>query len=280
VREDLKRLLPLRRGSQRCPDCDEFITADAMNIREGVALCPGCGTLSRLSELNTSARSIGEILSRPPSGCSIVSDGQRVTVTASMRSLAGFLLPAAFALFWNSITLLFVLIAIAGLYANLVGPLPNWFPAPGMKDGKPEMNGGPMDLGETLFLCIFLIPFVAVGIGMVAAAVLNLLGKVELIIDEFDSYVVTGVGFLKWKKRFDPSEVKAVVFGARAWQSEGQSNKIIEISADRSVKFGSMLQSDRLEWLRAALREIFFANGRDSRLPNLSVPHWLSQNAP
>lgn len=251
-----------------------------MNIREGVALCPGCGTLTRLSELNTSARSIGEILSRPPSGCSIVSDGQRLTATAAMQSLPGFLLPAAFALFWNSITSLFVLIAIAGLYANLVGPLPNWFPAPGMKDGKPEMNGAPMNLGETLFLCLFLIPFVAIGIGMVAAAVLNLLGKVEVIIDEFDSCVATGVGFLKWKKRFDPREVKAVVFGARAWQSEEEeTNKLIEISADRRVKFGSMLQSDRLEWLRAALREIFFANRRDNRLPNLSVPHWLSRNA-
>lgn len=279
MRENVKRLLQLGRGSQRCPDCDELITADAMNIREGVALCPGCGTLSRLSELNRSARSIGEILSRPPSGCSIVSDGQRLTATAAMRSLPDFLLQAAFALVWNSSISVFLLIAIAGLYTNLVGPLPNWFPAPGMKNGKPELNGGPMDLGTTLFLCIFLIPFVAIGIGIVAAAVLNLLGKVEVIIDEFDSYVATGVGFLKWKKRFDPREVKAVAFGARAWQNEGESNTLIEISADRSVKFGSMLQSDRLEWLRAALREIFFANGGDSRLPNVSVPHWLSQNA-
>ena len=174
---------------------------------------------------------------------------------------------------------MFVLIAIAGLYANLIGPLPQWFPAPGLKDGKPEMNGGPMNLGMTWFLCIFLIPFVAIGIGMAGAALLNLLGKVEVFIDEFDSYVATGVPFLKWKKRFDPREVMAVEFGARAWQSDGESNRLIEMTADRSVKFGSMLQSDRLEWLRAVLREIFLSSNADSRLSNVPALLWLSRKS-
>lgn len=275
-----KLLLRLGHGFRRCPDCDQAVTSEDMNIKEGVALCPGCGRLSRLSELSASARSIGEVLASPPSGCSIVSDGQRVTATASMRSLPGFVLAATFALFWNSITSVFVLIAVEGLYTNLIGPLPNWFPAPGMKDGKPEMNGGPMNLGMTLFLCIFLIPFVAVGTGMVAAAVLNLLGKVEVIVDEFDSHVATGVSFLKWRRRFDPRTVTAVDFGGQACQADRQSSRSIVISADRSVTFGSMLPSDRLEWLRAAIREILLAAGPESRLPSGSSPRWLSRHSP
>jgi hypothetical protein len=276
----LKRLLLNGLGSQRCPDCDELLTSDAMNIKEGVALCPGCGKLSRLSDLNTSGRSITEILARPPAGCSINSDGQCVVVTASLRSLAGFLFASGFALFWNGITSVFVLIAIAGLYTNLIGPLPHWFPAPGMKEGKPEMNGGPMDLGMTLFLCIFLIPFVTVGIGMVGVAVMNLIGKVEVVIDEFDSYSATGMGFLRWKQRFDPREVRAVEFGTTAWQSDGGRNKLIEIRANRTVKFGSMLQCDRLEWLRAVLRQLLLLQYDDrgvSTCPNLV---WLSRTAP
>jgi hypothetical protein len=117
----LKDLLSIGFGSQRCPGCDVLITSDAINIKERVALCPGCGRLSRLSELNTSGRSIAEILAQPPAGCSVVSDGHRVTTTVSLRLLAGFLVSAAFALFWNSITSVFVLIAVAGLYIQ-----PRW----------------------------------------------------------------------------------------------------------------------------------------------------------
>jgi hypothetical protein len=269
----LKRLLPIGFGSQRCPVCDALITSDVINIKEGVALCPGCGKLSRLSELNTSGRSIAEILAQPPAGCSIVSDGQRVTATVSLRSLAGFLFPAGFALFWNSITSVFVLI-------DVVGPLPNWFPAPGLKDGKPEMNGGPMDLGMTLFLCVFLIPFVTVGIGMAGAAIMNLIGKVEVVIDEFDSYVATGFAFLRWKKRFDPREVQAVEFGSTPWQSDGGSNRLIEIKANRSVKFGSMLHSDRMEWLRAVLWQTLLPQNDDNQASTHPRLAWLSRKPP
>jgi hypothetical protein len=275
----LKRMLPIGFGSQRCPDCDELIASEAINIKEGFALCPQCGKLSRLSELNISNRSVAEILAQPPAGCRITSDGQQVTATVSLRSIAGFLFPAAFALFWNSITSVFVLIAIAGLYTNLIGPLPNWFPAPGLKDGKPEMNGGPMDLGMTLFLCVFLIPFVTIGIGMVVAAIINLIGKVEVVIDEFDSYVATGFGVFQWKKRFDPREVKAVDFGTTPWQSEGGANRLIEIVANRSVKFGSLLQPDRMAWLRAVLREILLPKDNHDNESSISALGWLSRRS-
>ncbi len=125
----LNRFLPSNFGAQRCPDCDGSLKGGDINIQEGVALCPVCGKLSRLSSLNTSSRSIAEILDKPPRGCSLTSFGHGAVATVSIRSLAGFLFPAGFALFWNGITSVFVLIAIAGLYTNLIGPLPNWFPA-------------------------------------------------------------------------------------------------------------------------------------------------------
>lgn len=263
---------PFGRGIQlqRCPDCDQPIDSDAINIKEGVALCPGCGRLSRLSELTRSDRSVQEILAQPPPGCSILQLGQGAVLSASLRSCAGFLFSAGFALFWNSIVSVFVLIATAGLYANLVGPLPAWFPAPGVREGKPEMNGEPMDLGVTLFLCVFLIPFVTIGIGMTVAAITNLVGKVEVVIDDLDSYVATGVGFVKWKRRFDAGHIRSVNICNAAWQSDGSSNKLIVMVGDRTIKFGSLLQTDRMEWLRVVLKDILLE--RDSNRQELAVP--------
>lgn len=236
-----------------------------------------CGRLSRLSELNYGQRPIHEILSKPPGGCSIQPVGPGVVATASLRSLPGFLGCAAFALFWNGVVSVFVLIAIAGLYANLIGPIPDWFPAPELNQGKPAMNGEPMELGMTLFLCVFLIPFITVGAGMTAAALVNLVGKVEVVIDELDSWVATGIGFLKWKRQFDPRAVHSITYGTSAWQSDGNTCRVIELTADRTIKFGSMLPSERLEWLKTVLNELLLPGDRNpnrSTLPHIS---WISE---
>jgi hypothetical protein len=262
---------------QRCPDCDATLGPECINIKEGVALCSHCGKLSRLSELNYSDRSVQEILSNPPTGCSIVSLGRGVVAIASLRSFVGFLVSAGLALFWNGIVSVFASLAIAGLYANLIGPLPAWFPAPDRKEGKPEMNGEPMDLGVTLFLCMFLIPFVTVGIGLTGAAFMNLFGRIEIVIDELDSYVATGAGFVKWKRRFDPRQVRAVNYGSTAWKSEGGSNRTIELSADRTINFGSLLQADRMDWLRVVLKKVLLNSDgtpHNSPLPSLT---WMSR---
>lgn len=222
-------------------------------------------------------RSVLEILSQPPTGCSLVSVGQGVIASASLRSFTGFLFLAGFALFWNGMLSVFVLLAVAGLYTNLIGPLPAWFPAPGLKDGKPEMKFGPMDLGMTLFLCVFLIPFVTVGILMAGMALMNIIGKVEVVIDELDSCIATGVGFVKWKRRFDPLQVRAIEFGSPAWQSEGGSNRLIELTANRTIKFGSLLQTDRMEWLRAVLKELLLTSNSDRNASTLPRLTWLSR---
>lgn len=244
------------RRPQKCPECGESLNADCINIKEGVALCPCCESLTRLSELYYSHRSIQEVLNQPPRGCSIDQTEQGFVITASLRSAVGFTASACFALFWNGIVSVFVLIAVAGLYANLVGPLPVWFPAPQMA-GKPGMKNEPMELGTTLFLCVFLIPFVAVGIVTAATALTYLIGKVQVVIDEQNSYVASGIGFIRWKTRFDPNSVHNVRFATNNLNSEGSATRCIELLADRTIKFGSMLSSDRMEWVWAVLKTAF-----------------------
>ena len=264
----------------RCPECDVNVDAESINIKEGFALCPACGMLTRLGELNFSGRTKAEMIRQPPSGCSIETFDLGVCVNVSARSITGVLGYTALSLFWNGIVSIFVLIAVAGLYTNLVGPLPVWFPSPPLNEGKPEMNGEPMGLGETLFLCVFLIPFVTVGFGMIIAAIFSYIGKVEVVIEDRNSWVATGIWFFKWKRKFDPREVQAVNIGISTWESEeGTTKKVIELVADRSVKFGSMLPPDRLEWLRIVMKELLLINESNLLEAEMKNLDWINRNS-
>ncbi len=254
----LERLAQKRMRPSLCPDCDASVTADAMNISEGVALCPQCGSLFKLSELNASGLSAAEIIANPPVGCTLVREDQQIKLVCALRSFTGFFGVALFALFWNGIVSLFAIHALGGLYANLIGPLPKWFPAIGAKEGVPEMNGGPMDLGMTLFLCVFLTPFVMVGVGVATVALTILFGKTVVVISEFESYVATGIGWFRLKRRFDPLKVEHVRITSSAWKSQEDNRQCIELIADNTIKFGSMLNNNQRAWFRAQLKQLFF----------------------
>jgi len=232
-----------------CPKCGAALPAGAINLAEGVALCERCGRLSRLSDVASRGRPTDELLAHPPSGCSVIAGERGTVVQATMRSLGGFLGSLAIALFWNGIVSIFVLIALAGLYVNLIGPLPSWFPAPSMKES--------MSMGMTLFLCVFLMPFILVGSAMVGALLLYAAGKTSVVIGDSGAFVSTGIGFLAWRRRFDPGQTRNVSLDYGRWESRGgQRKQFVVIDADRTVKFGSLLQDERREWMQAILHEL------------------------
>ena len=233
-----------------CPGCGAGLPVESINIAEGVALCPDCGRLSRLRDVVDRKRPINEVLADPPRGCSLTQQGHEIVATVRRGSLDAFIVTLGIALFWNGITSVFVLIAIAGLYSNLIGPLPEGFPAPPMDDA--------MGLGMSIFLCLFLIPFVAIGLGMFAATLLALAGKTEVVIGEHEANVATGVLFVKWRKRFDPQQVREVeLVVPKLRNSEGDvTARNIAIRADRDVQFGSSIPEERRDWLYAVLREL------------------------
>lgn len=271
-----KRMRDSTFESQLCPECDEPISADDVNLKEGVALCPGCGKLFRLSELNLGGRPSQEILQEAPSGCDVSHDGDEVVVTASLRSLPTFLVTLFACLFWNGIVSVFLLVAIAGLWFNFIGPLPAWFPAPGSKDGVPIMNDDTMGLGMTLFLCVFLTPFVVIGTILIGVTLLSLAGRVQVVLQREKSYAATGIAFMRFTKRFDPNQVQSVDLGITRWQSEGEHRPLIEIKSDRIIKFGSMLSTERMEWMRAVLAVLLLNKNSPiapAYLPRLSWIH-------
>lgn len=247
--------------SVACP-CGQDIPIADINVAEGVALCRGCGKLSRLMDLATpleESAAIEAANAEPPKGCRIDDFGGQVALVASARSLttAGPLL--FFAAFWNSIVSVFVLIAIAGLWTNLVGPIPSSFPSPFSSGGSggPSSAGSGMPLSMTLFLCVFLIPFVAVGVGVLSAALVALAGRVEVRLRGPDGVVFTGIGPIGWRRRFDAASVKAVKFVESSVETNGKRQKLIGIETEqKTVRFGSVLTDQRRAWLAGALKTL------------------------
>jgi hypothetical protein len=230
-----------------------------MNIAEGVALCSECGRLSALSELVYRKRPAAELLARPPFGCKIVPQDHAVVVRVRCWSASHFLTALWIALFWNGILSVFILFATAGLWQNLVGPLPQWFPAPHMQQ--------PMPLGMAIFLWIFLLPFIGIGCLLIRAVIMLLAGRVEVLVGEYDAEVRSGVGPIVWRRRFDPTVVAAVRLrpctDREGIASHGEKEIVIE--ADRTVRLGRSLPEERLEWLHAVLQRL------------LPVTDWASQ---
>lgn len=253
-----------------CPECGHQLDAESINLSEGVALCPGCGQLSRLSDVVSGKRPSVDVLGRTPKGCSVTEAGQTIVLHATLRSIAGFFGALFISLFWNGIVSVFVLLALAGLYTNLVGPMPAWFPAP--------QNDAPMTLGMTLFLCLFLVPFVTVGSIMIGAVFMNAIGRVEVRIDEDRASVNTGIGWLMWRRRFDPNQVRSVGEGLTAWETNDRRSPLIIIEADRTIKFGSLLENSRREWMQAMLHELLVTAPAGQRSEVLSKFRQVDSN--
>ncbi len=174
--------------------------------------------------------------------------GETIVVRATLRSVGGFVVTLLMSLFWNGIVSIFVLWAAMQLFQHLVGPLPAWLPTPFANEQK--------QFGTAVFVCLFLIPFLTIGAGMVGAVFMNALGKVEVHIGDDQAHVSTGVGIFVWRRRFDPNQVRRVSAGLASWQLDSQAVPLIVIDADLMVKFGTLLAYERREWLQAMLQEL------------------------
>jgi hypothetical protein len=236
-----------------CPACGEGIAPADVNVAEGVALCRRCRELTRLSEIAAEAPGVSAeraLTDPPPSGCRVVDDGVTMRVEASARSLGGAVVSLFFALFWNSIVGVFVAIVAASYWVRLVGPLPAWAPSQG-----PGGPGGPkLPLGVAIFMTLFLVPFVAVGVFMLGVALVSMMGRVAVTVRGGEGLVFTGVGAIGRRQRFDALAVKAVQIGETRHE-ESKSHHIV-IEGERPLKFGSVLKDERRAWMAAVLRGV------------------------
>lgn len=261
-----------------------------MNLKEGVVLCPSCGTLTRLSQL---LRPVGDeavavdwsstandIWRQPPSGCSVRGSRDNIIIKATTRSLGTAAGLAFFAVFWNAIVSVFLVIAISGVYGYLIGKLPGWFPAP---SGNKK---SPIPFGISLFMLLFLTPFVLVGLGLIRAILVSLFGSVILHVEHGRARVSTGIGMLRRWRRFQVDEVTRVSLGEHElkWQNDSSNKptRAVHIEAGKVIRAGNDLSEARMKWFGSAatlllmgsdlqdVDELLATCGRDSRGSHLS----------
>jgi hypothetical protein len=240
-----------------CSKCGRAIPSEDINVANDIAYCRACNLSHQLSALTAGRELDSDIdLNNPPSGAWYRSDGAGPVIGATHRSIGTAIGALAFGLFWNGITSVFVLVALGSTLRHLGLHLPEWFPAP-------DMNGSPMSVGMTIFLWIFLTPFIAIGLVMIGAFFSALGGRTEVRVNNAQGVVFTGVGALGYRRRFDASGVKEVRIDDRQWRdSRGHSRHktciLIETREGKQVKLGSMLTPERRKFVAGALRKVLW----------------------
>jgi len=240
-----------------CSRCGKEIPGEDINVANDVAYCRSCNLSHKLSALTEGSELDAAVdLNHPPAGAWYSNDGAGPVIGATHRSLGSALGALAISLFWNGIVSVFVLVALAGTLRNLGLQLPHWFPAP-------VMNGSPMGVGVTLFLWLFLTPFILIGLAMIGAFLSALGGRTEVRIRNAEGVVFTGIGALGFRRRFDASGVKEVRLDDKQWSdSDGRRQRktfiIIETREGKLVKFGAALAEERRKFVAGALRKVLW----------------------
>jgi hypothetical protein len=236
-----------------CPGCKAVIPSEDVNVANDIAYCRACNLSHRLSSLTLGTALDENVdVTRPPAGTWYQRDGIGLTIGGTHRSLGQAFALLFFCCFWNGIVSIFVLLALGSTLMRLGVPLPHWFPSPMSK-------GSPMPLGMTIFLWLFLTPFIAIGLGLLFGFLSSLLGRTEVRIQDGEASVFSGIGAVGLRKRFSTSEVRDVRIEDKRWRdSDGDSrrNTRIVIETNRKpITFGSMLTDERRKFVAAAARK-------------------------
>jgi hypothetical protein len=236
-----------------CPKCRRVIAGEDINVPADVAFCRACNVACKISELAQGTGIDPNLdLARPPRGAWQRASGLATIIGATHRSPGGALATLLFAAFWNGIVSVFVALALSSTFVLLGVDRPSWFP-------KPIMNGGPMGAGITIFLWLFLTPFIVIGLAMIAAFLSCLAGRTEVRVRDWQGEIFTGIGSLGFKKKFNTEAVKDVRIEDRRWRdSDGDRRRsthiLVELLHGTPIKFGSSLTDERRQYLAAALR--------------------------
>ena len=265
-----------KRSNPYCPSCDQKIAGAEINITEGVALCSECGLLSQLSELNYTSLPVEETLKKSPKRAHIISDPEQIKIHISLFSIGKFFTSLVFTLFWNSIISVFLGLAVAAVAYNTIGYVPDWLPVLGLEDGKPVMNDQVMGPGMTLGICLFLIPFVLIGVGMLINTLLRIFGTTTIVIDRRNSFVSTGISFLRLKKSFDPHKVKSIRRTLYNLNKNTDTYLIeMEIEDNKKVKLGRLLNDPQQDWVLILLKQILLHKHSSKNTTQIPHLYWL-----
>ena len=234
-----------------CPRCKQVIPSEDVNVANDVAFCRRCDLSHRLSAL-TSGAVVDEDVDtlRPPAGAWFHQDGAGVQMGATHRSLGQAVGLLFITLFWNGIISVFVSLAAVSTLHHLGVTPPHWFH---------QAKGGLLPIPMTIFLWIFLLPFIGIGLLLLGAFLSSLGGKTELRIARGECEIFTGIGPLGSRKRISVSEVKDVRMEEnntiRTQGSARRNFRIVVETGSKPIYFGTMLTDARRRFLAGAAKK-------------------------
>ncbi len=214
-----------------CPHCGAMIPADDVNVATDVALCRACGQVSRFSALVNAEEEEQVNLDEIPERVKVRKTirGLEVSCRTGRGAVWFFIF---FAVFWNGIVGIFVTQVISGFFSN---------------DGP--------DWG----LALFLIPFLLLGLGVIAAVIYMLFGGMRLTLNPGKGELFYGVGEIGRRKNFLLSKKTTIkIQGISIYQNGRNLGEIVVKQPEgggASLKFGAMLDDDKvLNYLMAMLK--------------------------
>ncbi len=238
-----------------CPRCCQTIPSEDVNVVTDVAFCRACNLTTSLSGQASSVPLDPNVdITSPPAGAWYRDDGLELRVGASCRSLGSTLGLLFISAFWNGIVSVFVVLAISATLHHIGVAQPSWFPTP-------KMNGSTMGVGMTLFLWLFLTPFILIGSAMIGALLTSMMGHTEVRVRGGEGKVFTGIGSIGFTKRFDATGVSEIRNEDRQYRDSDGDNRtkkqiVLEITSAKRITFGSMLRDDRRAFVASALGRV------------------------
>ncbi len=236
-----------------CPGCQQAIPTEDVNVSTDLALCRRCHVAHPFSHLLRRQEISANVnLDQRPAGVWERTTPRGVAFGASHRSLWGALGALGISLFWNGIVSVFMLLNLANTLRLLGIDQPAWLPVA-------LVEADPMGWGMTIFLWLFLTPFLLIGAAMIGAFFMALAGRTEVRIDPNVGSVFIGVGPLGWRRKFRTSDVRHVGLSDERWtDSDGDRQQrqevVLELADDKKLKFGAGLKPERRAYLAALVQ--------------------------
>ena len=236
-----------------CPKCKSPIPDNDINVAANVAFCRACNTVNKLSEIAEASDLADVDTSHPPAGVTYGPRGGGAEISWSHRSIGSAIGALLFGLFWNGILSVFIGIALLSTMKLMHVSLPG-------RLSTSQFNGD-MGLWGTIGLWIFLLPFMAVGLFMIAAFVMAIAGRTEIRIEPGECSIFSGVGKVGWRRRFNPANVKQVRVEDRRWHdSDGDSRRstmvVLEMETGKPLKFGAGFKPEQRNFVAAVLKKL------------------------
>ena len=240
-----------------CPGCKNEIRRADVDFDDWMVHCGDCGAETPVADLHFEAFDDDPADNDSlPKGVTIKSGFDSMEIRFSLFSLKKIFLGLFVVLFWNGIVSIFLSLAVAAVCYNALGYVPKWLPVPGLEDGKPIMNDQVMGWGMTIFLCLFLTPFLAVGGYMLLYFLLRIVGWTKVTLAPRQCRVATGMWILSRWRNFHAQDIKSVK-RAVAYDHSRTDDDNFRVELETSgtpVKFGTLLSEEQQLWLIRILK--------------------------